>query len=82
MPEYGSPEVEYKPAVPPPQQQLDNSGASPSVVEHYRSQFIKEGLKLKVQQKLKEETVRESVEEETDIKPEKEVGRNHLYIKM
>jgi hypothetical protein len=26
--------------------------------------------------------VRESVEEETDIKPEKEVGRNHLFKKI
>jgi hypothetical protein len=74
-PDYSSPEVEYKPHPHMQQQQQQQQQQDPLSVEHYRSQFIKEGLKLKVQQKLKEEPIiRDSIDGEPDIKPETEVG--------
>ncbi len=79
-PDYNSPEVEYKPH-PLIQQQQQQQQQDPLSVEHYRSQFIKEGLKLKVQQKLKEEpTIRDSIDGEPDIKPETEVWRFFLFF--
>jgi hypothetical protein len=73
-PDYSSPEVEYKPHPHIQQQQQQQQQQDPLSVEHYRSQFIKEGLKLKVQQKLKEEPIiRDSIDGEPDIKPETEV---------
>ena len=71
--QYMSPEVEYKPLQQQQQPQQQQQSEQPTV-EHYRSQFIKEGLKLKVQQKLKEEPIRDSLDEDFDIKSELEVG--------
>jgi hypothetical protein len=63
----------YKPLQDDPPYKPLPADHGPSV-EHYRSQFIKEGLKLKVQQKLKEEPLRDSIDEELDIKSEREVS--------
>jgi hypothetical protein len=78
-PDYSSPEVEYKPH--PHIQQQQQQQQDPLSVEHYRSQFIKEGLKLKVQQKLKEEPIiRDSIDGEPDIKPETEVRGSFFLL--
>ena len=54
---------------------------SHSVVQDFHSQFIKEGLKMKVKQKLKMET-EDSLQEQLsrNVKIEKEVKRQIIYL--